>query len=177
MSEEWSDLGRVAEYLSREIPHRRIGEEMLLQALPAHVERFIDLGTGDGRLLALVRDRHPEAVAIGLDSSQPMLNRARERFNNDLVVELREHDLRDLLKSEPSLLRCRDWQFITSRTAVSESCSQRYTACLTQVGYSRTSTSYVRRLPACTSVFAVRSAESRTIPPTGSPSFPSKWLG
>lgn len=94
MSDEWSDQGRVAEYLSRELPHRQLAEEVLLQALPAQVDRFIDLGTGDGRLLALVRDRHPEAVAIGLDSSQPMLDRARERFSNDLVVELREHDLR-----------------------------------------------------------------------------------
>lgn len=94
MSDEWSDQGRVAEYLSREIPHRQIAEEMLLQALPARVERFVDLGTGDGRLLALVRDCYPEAVAIGLDSSQPMLDRARERFSGDLAVELREHDLR-----------------------------------------------------------------------------------
>jgi tRNA (cmo5U34)-methyltransferase len=94
MSEEWSDQGRVAEYLSREIPHRQLAEEMLLEALPTRVERFIDLGTGDGRLLALVRDHHPGAVAVGLDSSQPMLDRARERFDGDPAVELREHDLR-----------------------------------------------------------------------------------
>jgi tRNA (cmo5U34)-methyltransferase len=94
MSGEWSDRGRVAEYLSREIPHRDIAEDMLLKALPQQVARFLDLGTGDGRLLALVRRRHPDAKAIGLDSSAPMLDRAKERFNDDPLVELREHDLR-----------------------------------------------------------------------------------
>lgn len=97
MSSEWSDSGRVTEYLSREIPHRRIAEEMLLEALPQRVKRFLDLGTGDGRLLALVRNRHPEAEAIGLDSSAPMLGRAKERFGSDSLVELRRHDLRNQL--------------------------------------------------------------------------------
>jgi tRNA (cmo5U34)-methyltransferase len=93
MSSEWSNPGRVAEYLGREIPHRATAEEMLLEALPARVERFLDLGTGDGRMLALVRKRHPEATAIGLDSSEPMLARAASRFEDDPGVELRAHDL------------------------------------------------------------------------------------
>lgn len=97
MSSEWSDSGRVTEYLSREIPHRHIAEEMLLEALPHRVERFLDLGTGNGRLLALIRNRHPEAEAIGLDSSAPMLDRARERFDGDSLVDLRRHDLRNQL--------------------------------------------------------------------------------
>lgn len=48
---EWSDPNRVAEYLSREIPHRQIAESLLLDALPDQIECFLDLGTGDGRLL------------------------------------------------------------------------------------------------------------------------------
>lgn len=94
MSGEWTNQARVAEYLAREIPNRQIAEEMLLAALPAQVERCIDLGTGDGRLLALVRTRHPETEAIGLDSSAAMLDRAKERFHGDPKVELRDHDLR-----------------------------------------------------------------------------------
>lgn len=90
---EWSRPERVAEYLSREIPHRLTAEEMLLEALPGRVGRFLDLGTGDGRMLALVRSRHPEATAIGLDSSEPMLARAAQRFGDDPLVELRSHDL------------------------------------------------------------------------------------
>jgi len=66
---------------------------MLLAALPQRVERLLDLGTGDGRLLALVRERHPEAVAVGLDSSEPMLVRAAERFGGDPRIELRAHEL------------------------------------------------------------------------------------
>jgi tRNA (cmo5U34)-methyltransferase len=94
MSDEWADQARVVEYLAREIPHRRIAEEMLLAALPDRVERCIDLGTGDGRLLALVGTRFPDVEAIGLDSSPAMLNRAKERFDGDPKVELRDHDLR-----------------------------------------------------------------------------------
>lgn len=69
----------------------------MLRALPERVGRFVDLGTGDGRLLALVRSRYPDAHAIGLDSSAPMLDRARERLGGDPRVELREHDLRQPL--------------------------------------------------------------------------------
>jgi cyclopropane fatty-acyl-phospholipid synthase-like methyltransferase len=99
---EWSDPRRVDEYLSREIPHRLSAEEMLLAALPARVDRFLDLGTGDGRLLALVRTRHPGAVAIGLDASEPMLTRAAERFSDEASVELRPHDLAHSLgEAEP----------------------------------------------------------------------------
>jgi tRNA (cmo5U34)-methyltransferase len=90
---EWSDPRRVAEYLSREIPNRATAEEMLLAALPERVERLLDLGTGDGRMLSLVRDRHPQAAAIGLDSSEPMLARAAERFAGEPLVELRARKL------------------------------------------------------------------------------------
>ncbi len=93
MSSEWGDAERVAEYLSREIPHRYLAEEMLLEALPSRIGRFLDLGTGDGRLLALVRRTHPEAMAVGVDASEPMLARAAERFGADPLVELRPHNL------------------------------------------------------------------------------------
>lgn len=93
MSGEWSDPGRVAEYLSREIPHRHDAEEMLLAALPARVDRFLDLGTGDGRLLALLHDRHPDAVAVGIDSSEPMLAHAARRFGGNSGIDLHAHDL------------------------------------------------------------------------------------
>ncbi len=93
MADDWSDAGRVAEYLSREIPHRRVAEEMLLEALPGRVDRFLDLGTGDGRLLCLVRERHPAARGVGIDSSRPMLDRAADRFGTDSSLELRMHDL------------------------------------------------------------------------------------
>ncbi len=64
-----------------------------MEALPEQVERFLDLGTGDGRLLVAIRERHPGARAVGLDASEPMLGRAAERFDGDPLVELRPHDL------------------------------------------------------------------------------------
>jgi tRNA (cmo5U34)-methyltransferase len=90
---DWSDPGRVAEYLSREIPHRHTAEQVLLDAMPPRVERVLDLGSGDGRMIALVRSRRPEARAVGLDTSEPMLARAAERFADDPLVELHAHDL------------------------------------------------------------------------------------
>jgi tRNA (cmo5U34)-methyltransferase len=93
VSDGWRDPGRVAEYLAREIPHRDIAETMLVQALPPHIERFIDLGTGNGRLIALVREHDPEARALGIDFSEPMLAAADERFAGDPLIELRQHDL------------------------------------------------------------------------------------
>jgi SAM-dependent methyltransferase len=93
VSDEWGDPGRVAEYLSREIPHRAIAEEMLLEALPSRMERVLDLGTGDGRLLAAIRDHSPDVLAVGIDTSEPMLARAADRFEADPLVEFRIHDL------------------------------------------------------------------------------------
>jgi trans-aconitate methyltransferase len=60
VSSEWSDSEHIAEYLSGDTPPR-YPEEMLLSALPEHVARLVDLGTGDGRLISLVRSRYPEA--------------------------------------------------------------------------------------------------------------------
>lgn len=97
---EWSDPGRVAEYLSREIPHRQLAESMLLEALPDRIERFLDLGTGDGRLLALVSDCHPGAEGIGLDSSEAMLVRAGDRFDGNPMIVLRPYDLNQPLTEQ-----------------------------------------------------------------------------
>jgi cyclopropane fatty-acyl-phospholipid synthase-like methyltransferase len=97
---EWSDPERVAEYLSREIPHRQTAEAMLLQALPERVDRVLDLGTGDGRLISLLRSVHPDAEATGLDSSKPMLARARGQFDGEADVEFRLHDLRQPLRED-----------------------------------------------------------------------------
>lgn len=68
-----------------------------MEALPRQVDRFLDLGTGDGRLISLVREPHPQARAVGLDLSEPMLARAGARFAGDRSVELRVHDLAEPL--------------------------------------------------------------------------------
>lgn len=90
---EWADPSRVTEYLSREIPHRDVAEALLLDALPERVERFLDLGTGDGRLAALIVSHRPGSQGVAVDASPPMLARAAERFEGEARIELVDHDL------------------------------------------------------------------------------------
>lgn len=103
MSRPWSDPARVEDYLAREIPHRDVAEQLLLQALPPRIERFADLGTGAGRLLMLVHSRHPRARGIGLDLSPPMLERAETTLPKDAPLVLQEHDLAEPLIGVPAL--------------------------------------------------------------------------
>lgn len=94
--EEWAtDAERVRGYLARadEFPHRAEGEGVLLEHVPRDARRVLDLGTGDGRLLALLQVDRPQMRAVGVDFSQMMLARAHERFAADEGVELVEHDL------------------------------------------------------------------------------------
>jgi len=96
MEPEWKDTGHALEYLARAdtIPHRTEGEAALLEEVPPGCRRVLDLGTGDGRLLALVLLRVPSsAEAVAIDFSRAMLERARERFAANERVRVLEHDL------------------------------------------------------------------------------------
>ena len=86
-------------YLARadKIPHRVEGETVILELLPQKVRRFLDLGTGDGRLFALAKLARPMAVGVALDFSPTMLEKARSRFADDQSITIVEHDLNDLL--------------------------------------------------------------------------------
>jgi len=66
---------------------------VLLEFLPAQVRRVLDLGSGDGRLLTIVKLARPGASAVAVDFSPPMLDRLRERFASDPSVEIAVHDL------------------------------------------------------------------------------------
>jgi SAM-dependent methyltransferase len=91
--EEWQGEEHVAYYRGQQdaIPHRAEGEAVLLELLPGHLRRVLDLGTGDGRLIALIRDARPRVESVGLDFSPPMLAAARERFGGESWIV--EHDL------------------------------------------------------------------------------------
>jgi tRNA (cmo5U34)-methyltransferase len=65
--------------------------------VPRDVHRVLDLGTGDGRLLALLQADRPEMRGVGLDFSALMLGGARERFAGDERIDLVEHDLAEQL--------------------------------------------------------------------------------
>ncbi len=94
-SEEWTAEPHVRRYLKRadEFPRRAEGESVIYELVPDHAERILDLGTGDGRLLALLLARRPEARGVGLDFSELMLAMAGERFDGVDSVELVEHNL------------------------------------------------------------------------------------
>jgi tRNA (cmo5U34)-methyltransferase len=92
---EWQSTEHSLAYLqlADRIPHRTTGEAVLLEELPPTVRRVLDLGAGDGRLLALVLLARPDARGVALDFSPAMLTRLRDRFASDARVEIVEHDL------------------------------------------------------------------------------------
>lgn len=99
MTNEYASASHALTYLARadKIPHRTEGEAVLLELLPANVERVIDLGAGDGRLLALVKLARPEASGVALDFSPAMVAAARGRFAGNESVAVVMHDLDDPL--------------------------------------------------------------------------------
>jgi tRNA (cmo5U34)-methyltransferase len=96
----WRDEAKVEEYLGRvgRIEARRAGEAELVDALPATVDRALDLGCGDGNLTAVLLTARPGiTTVVGLDSSPPMLERARQRFRDEPRVTFEERDLSEPL--------------------------------------------------------------------------------
>jgi SAM-dependent methyltransferase len=98
-SEEWTSTEHVDRYLALadQVPHRAEGEGVLLEQVPHLARRVLDLGTGDGRLLALLQAGRPEMLGVGLDFSGVMLEAAAKRFAGDERIELVTHDLADPL--------------------------------------------------------------------------------
>ncbi len=96
---EYVTAEHALRYLSRadSIPHRTEGEAVLLDFVPRDARRILDLGTGDGRLLALLRIDRPNAHGVALDFSPTMLDAARERFRGDDKIQVVEHNLNDSL--------------------------------------------------------------------------------
>lgn len=95
----WQSADYALAYLRRAdtIPHRTEGEALLLSQVPPTVRHILDLGTGDGRLLALLKIDRPQADGIALDFSETMLAAARERFAHDGLIKVVAHNLEDPL--------------------------------------------------------------------------------
>jgi len=106
----WTSTDHARDYLGRadSILHRTEGELTLLEFIPKTARRILDLGTGDGRLLALVkselakaqlaegatgRDGHCNLEAVAIDFSPAMLEAAGKRFAEDSSVTIVAHDL------------------------------------------------------------------------------------
>jgi tRNA (cmo5U34)-methyltransferase len=79
---EWQSSTHAAAYLERadRVPHRSAGESALLEEIPASINRVLDLGSGDGRLLDLVLRARPHARGVAVDFSPLMLEQLKARF-------------------------------------------------------------------------------------------------
>jgi len=76
------------------VPQRTEGEAILFDLIPKGAKRVIDLGTGDGHLLKILKKQTPHIKAVALDVSPIMLDAAREYFaKNDPDVQIIEHNL------------------------------------------------------------------------------------
>jgi ubiquinone/menaquinone biosynthesis C-methylase UbiE len=91
---EWQTVDHALAYLARadKLPHRTEGEKVLIEQIPLDAKRILDLGTGDGRLLALIKLNKPNAEGVALDFSEPMLEQAKKRFAQDKHVTIVKHD-------------------------------------------------------------------------------------
>lgn len=98
-SNEYANADHALGYLANadRIPHRAEGEGVVIELLPAVVRRILDIGAGDGRLLALTRFARPAAAGVALDFSETMLAAARQRFAGDPAVAVVAHNINEPL--------------------------------------------------------------------------------
>ena len=101
----WTSTDHARDYLGRadSILHRGEGESTLLEFIPKTVRRALDLGTGDGRLLAMVKTElaagnavqngRAQVEAVAVDFSPAMLEAASKRFAGDSSVTIVTHNL------------------------------------------------------------------------------------
>ena len=91
----WTSNEHARDYLERadSISHRGEGESALLEFIPSTTHRILDLGTGDGRLLSLVRREFLDTGAVAVDFSPTMLESARKRFAGESSVSVIAHNM------------------------------------------------------------------------------------
>ena len=86
----WQQHGLVEDFLrdrQRLLPLLDVQEDLIEQAFRRHgrtVARFLDIGAGDGAMSVLLRRVFPEAEAILVDYSDPMLARAERRVRRQI---------------------------------------------------------------------------------------------
>jgi tRNA (cmo5U34)-methyltransferase len=99
---EWKGLQRAEDWPSfREgLPHAADAERMLVEHLiHGEVSQVLDLGSGDGHMIAVLREHWPDAAATGLDLSPALVDAAQQRFGSTEEVHIEAHDLMQPLPS------------------------------------------------------------------------------
>jgi tRNA (cmo5U34)-methyltransferase len=91
---EWNPDTYLAE-MAAEIPgYEELQEAVAAATAGARAERVLELGTGTGETALRVRAGQPDAQWIGIDASEAMLARARERLPDaDLRLQRLEDEL------------------------------------------------------------------------------------
>jgi len=113
--EVWKSKLLVEKYLSGvrgAIPLAKEQLEIMIRLIEAShpsVERFLDLGCGDGILANIILERYPNARGVLLDLSESMIQAAKEKLNcysTDLefiIFDYGNHNWVNLVGSEKSL--------------------------------------------------------------------------
>ena len=106
-----------SDMLSRSIPSydlmRDLTTNIIVEYLTAN-GRFLDVGCSDGQVIENVLEYFKHAYYTGLEISDPMIEAAKERFEECGTVSIRKHDLRKRFNSfEPYdvILSCLTIQF------------------------------------------------------------------
>src|SRR5947209_12775681 len=83
----WQEQDRVSEYVARttaQAEDRKAVFNLMCDLFPFEPDariRVLDIGAGYGAVAAAVLDRFPNATAVGLDISEPMMDVGRERMS------------------------------------------------------------------------------------------------
>ena len=95
----WTDPEKALEYVQKaaSIPHRVEGEAALLEFMPQSARRVLDLGSGAGRLLGLVRSVLPRAECVALEFSPAMIEHFHVAFTGERRIQLVKHDMQEPL--------------------------------------------------------------------------------
>jgi tRNA (cmo5U34)-methyltransferase len=100
----WTEAAHAESYLGHRklVPRRAAGYDALLDFVPEQPGRALDLGCGDGEVLARVIDARPGGVtdAVAADFSPEMLRRVRERFADDNRIKVVDHNFDVALPEE-----------------------------------------------------------------------------
>jgi tRNA (cmo5U34)-methyltransferase len=97
MSEwEWDPDAYLAE-MAAEVPgYEELQKAVVAATADVHATRVLELGTGTGETAVRMRAQHPAADWVGIDASEAMLARARERLPDaDLRLQRLEDELPD----------------------------------------------------------------------------------
>jgi len=75
------------------IPQRTEGESTLIDFVPHNAKTVLDLGTGNGRLIKLIKHKIPNSKFVALDFSPYMINNLRSKLNKDSSILIIQHDM------------------------------------------------------------------------------------